>query len=397
MELLDDYFILKSFYCMGQEHDKCFSCQYCRARDKGNTKGYWTAPSEINPLFTVLPVVVNIFYGDPLLYTEDLERCLDILEEHNHKGPVVIITKGRLDSDKAMKILSKKRNLRIHFGLSYFGVELFDINGTAANLHNNLSMAAFYNKNFGYTYNIEYRPLINGINDTDKQMTEVFELARMYKTSIAYSGLQVEKELEEHIKKYNLPFKPYDGFEFGMKKNISREVECRIRQYSDKYKVPVFRKTSCAITYAANPTASGWDWDNLPPMLNTLEIVTYRDYNAHYYRPNEVGCPDCPNKRSCHNFKRHNDEFPHHKWTELLPFNMKLVKKEHHSCKLHRDGLCKFPSPDCLDINGYMFQTDRKLTTSDVRVIKWITGYTVDAEFVESPYLQKDWLVCNKK
>lgn len=396
MELLEDYFILKSFYCMGQEHDKCFDCQYCRARGKGNTKGYWTAPSEINPLFTVLPVVINIFYGDPLLYIDDLKKCLDILEEHKHRGPVIIITKGDLNSEEAMKVLFRERNLKIHFGLSYFGADIFDPCGSGANLHRNLSMAYLYNRHFGYTYNIEYRPLINGINDTDKQMTEVFELAKLYKTSIAYSGLQVEKELEEHIKKYNLPFKPYDGFDFGMKKNISREVEYRIRDYSDRYKVPVFRKTSCAITYATKDMAQRWNTDNWPLMPDTLELKGIRDYNAHYYRPNEVGCPDCPNQGDCHSFKRRNDEFPDYRWTAMLPFNLRLVKKEHHSCKLHRDGLCKFPSPDCLDINGYMFQTDRKLTTSDVRVIKWITGYTVDAEFVESPYLQKDWLVCNK-
>ena len=40
-----------------------------------------------------------------------------------------------------------------------------------------------------------------------------------------------------------------------------------------------------------------------------------------------------------------------------------------------------------------LLQTDRKLTTSDVRVIKWITGMTVDAIFEESPYISSDWLI----
>lgn len=73
--LLTDYYFLKSFYCMGKEHAKCFDCSYCRARNKHNIKEYFTAPSEINPLFIKIPVVINIFYGDPLLYTEDTLRC----------------------------------------------------------------------------------------------------------------------------------------------------------------------------------------------------------------------------------------------------------------------------------------------------------------------------------
>ena len=76
-----------------------------------------------------------------------------------------------------------------------------------------------------------------------------------------------------------------------------------------------------------------------------------------------------------------------------LPFDLKLVHKENHQCKLHREGLCKFPSQDCLNIKGTLLQTDRKLTTSDVRVIKWITGMTVDAIFEESPYISSDWLI----
>ena len=36
--LLTDYYFLKSFYCMGKEHAKCFDCYYCRARNKHNIK-----------------------------------------------------------------------------------------------------------------------------------------------------------------------------------------------------------------------------------------------------------------------------------------------------------------------------------------------------------------------
>ena len=32
------------------------------------------------------------------------------------------------------------------------------------------------------------------------------------------------------------------------------------------------------------------------------------------------------------------------------------------------------------------------ITTSDVRVIKWLTGYTVDANFYESPEISEAWV-----
>ena len=78
-----------------------------------------------------------------------------------------------------------------------------------------------------------------------------------------------------------------------------------------------------------------------------------------------------------------------------LPFGLKTVYKEDHQCRLHKEGLCKFPSEDCMHIHGVLLTTDRILTTSDVRLIKWLTGYTVDAEFIESPYISEDWFVNN--
>lgn len=359
---------------MGQEHKICYDCSYCRARNKNNIKGYFTPPSEINPLFDTIPVVINIFYGDPLIYLKDTLKCLEILERAKHKGPVIIITKGDMSNDKCW-FLDKKWNLNIHFGLSFFGNSQYDSVATLERLEHNLDVCYYLHNRYGYSYGIEYRPIIKGINDSKDVMKKLFKLAKKYSTTIAYSGLQVEKELAEHIKKNNLPFEPYDGYDFGMKKNIGDDVVTNLKKFSQKYGVPIFKKTSCAISYSQQ---------------------LGRDYNSHYYRPNEMNCAECPNFGiACSDFKQKidNKENIDYELISKLPFDLKVVHKEHHSCKLHREGLCKFPSPDCLDINGVLLQTDRKLTTSDVRVIKWITGMTVDAVFEESPYISEDWFV----
>lgn len=36
-------------------------------------------------------------------------------------------------------------------------------------------------------------------------------------------------------------------------------------------------------------------------------------------------------------------------------------------------------------------KTSTRLTTADVRVTKWLTGLTVDADFAESPQLSDFW------
>lgn len=374
--LLTDYYFLKSFYCMGKEHEICYNCAYCRARNKCNKKEYFVAPSDINPLFTNIPVVINVFYGDPLIYILDTIKCLSVLKEAKHQGPVIIITKGDMSNPKIKEIFDKDWGLKIYFGLSVFGNDEFDGAGTLDRLRSNLKVCRELSKFYPYAYGIEYRPIINGINDSEELMRKIFHLASYYYTGIAYSGLQVEPELEIYIKENNLPFTPYEGYEFGMKKNISKEVEDRLKHLSSEYMVPIFKKTSCSISYFLN---------------------IGRDYNSHYYRPNEMGCKNCPNKEICLKTKCTNDliENIDEEYLSKLPFGLKFVHKEDHQCRLHREGLCKFPSDDCMHINGTLLTTDRVLTTSDVRLIKWLTGYTVDADFVESPYISEDWLKNN--
>ena len=61
-------------------------------------------------------------------------------------------------------------------------------------------------------------------------------------------------------------------------------------------------------------------------------------------------------------------------------------------CPLMKNGTCEFPDEDCDKISGYLIKTDTKLTTSDVRLTKWLYGLTVDADFIELPYIQTFWL-----
>jgi hypothetical protein len=118
-----------------------------------------------------------------------------------------------------------------------------------------------------------------------------------------------------------------------------------------------------------------------------------RDYNAHYCRPNEMRCNKCVMKNKCLEFKKNND-LNNVKLNIEIPFKYKFINKEKHCCILYKMGECKFPSNDCTNISGKLIKINEKITSSDLRVIKWLTGMTVDCEFNELEFISEKWRNC---
>lgn len=108
-----------------------------------------------------------------------------------------------------------------------------------------------------------------------------------------------------------------------------------------------------------------------------------KDYNAHYYRPNELNCNLCIMNNKCKKFKENQDSNVN-KFKNIIPFDFDIIYKEKHKCYLH--DKCKYPTDDCTNINSFLINIKQKITLADLRVIKWLTGYTVNAEFIDSPF-----------
>lgn len=357
MNLIKDLHISKSFCVLGQNLPKCLGCKFCRLEDiSSNSIDFNTLPSQINPMFRKIPVAVDLFYGDPSLQVKHTTSILRSLERDQHTGPVVIIMKGNFKN-----FPDEIYNLDLHFAFSTFGVDHPVDGGSRAIFLNNLELASKRPQN---RYSIEFRPIVNGINDSKETIDWVFNTASQYGLSVGYSGLQGKPTIVPLWEKEKLPFQPYPGFKFGHKKSLSSEVEQRIKESSKKFNVNVFKKTACLISHT-----------------HQLE----RDYNAHYYRPNEVGCETCPMKDKCMKFKSNLAN------TTELPYPNQVVEKKNHVCILKRKGICEFPTDDCSRISGKVLQTDVKLTIADVRVTKWLTGFTVDADFIETSSLSGFW------
>ena len=353
-EVFKDAYFGKSFMMIGDSLPKCFNCTYCRANDN-DEKHFSILPTELNSLFEKIPVAVNLFYGDPMLQIDNTLSYLERLESAKHKGPVIIITKGELSRFPK----DRKFNLDLHFGISTFGVDSKFDGGTMERFQRNLE----YARELGYKYSIEFRPIIKNVNSLKEVIKHVISIANEHKTGIGYCGLQVSSTLKKLLDEEGIKFEPFEGHELGMKKYVSKDVVDVFNEYPFS-----FKKTSCLIAWK-----------------HGLE----RDPNAHYYRPNEVGCFKCPMREKCMKFKGElNGEID-----IRLPFEYEVVEKENYVCGLVRAGICKFPSEDCKHISGKLIRVEEPMTTTDVRLIKWLSGYTVEANFIESPYMSKKWIV----
>lgn len=349
--------VSKSFYCLGRSLSNCFNCSYCRISKSEKSQNYDLLPSEINERFSHLPIAINLFYGDPLLQVNETIKLLKKLEYSNHKGPVIIITKG--DYSKFPEI---EFNLDLHIAFSTFGKNHIYDGGSTELFIKNLEEAKRRKNN--YKYSIEFRPICYNINDDDATLEFVFKTAKEYNLPIGFSGLQGKPEIVKYWENNNITLLPYPNFKFGHLKPISDEIRKKIYNLTEKYDVKVFAKTSCLISY-----------------LHNLE----RDYNNHFYRPDEVNCEKCVMKEKCFSYKENPIK------DIYVPFDHFVEYKEKHSCSLMELRLCNYPTENCSRMNGYAIKILEKITAGDYRLLKWINGYIIDANFTQNENISNNW------
>ena len=353
--MITDVYIQKSFVLLGSSLPHCFRCAYCRVADLPPIS-MTTLPGSVNARFRALPVAVNLFHGDPTLQSCKTLDVVNRLLDAGHVGPIVIITKGDVDKLDGLRHASN-----VIIGFSTFGCESRYTGRSLASFEQNLRRA----HGSGLHYYIEYRPIIRDINDSNECFRYVIGLAAQYGIPVAYSGLLATQEMLHSWRANGFSPQPWDGMQIGKKKVIEATREAALRAIAANANVPVFRKTSCAVSYMTG----------MP-----------RDYNAHYYRPHEVGCNSCVMRQACMQYHQRGQPS-----ILDLPYAHEVRYKTDHVCSLVRNGLCETPHPDCSRIAGSIVVTSQQLTTADVRVTKWLTGLTVDAPFIESPYLSDFW------
>ena len=62
MKLFKDAYFSKSGMLVGKELEHCFNCAYCRAHNGQRFDFIKYLPTDLNPDFINIPVMVNLFY-----------------------------------------------------------------------------------------------------------------------------------------------------------------------------------------------------------------------------------------------------------------------------------------------------------------------------------------------
>ena len=196
----------------------------------------------------VTPVQVLNRATDPMLpavkpHTFDMLRRLDEQGLTNH---VLVISRWRIEPEDCA-VLNSFHNIKLtllvtHSGITDDRVEPVDSTIAATSLR---TAFEFANR---YRVILYWRPIVPGLNDTDKHLDQALQLSRHAHATV-FTGLFFKDQIRNFYRDHGLP-EPYT--EGARRKVFPPQLERRIlaaarSRYAGS---PLFRKTSCAVTYA---------------------------------------------------------------------------------------------------------------------------------------------------
>jgi len=218
-----------------------------------------------------VPVVVNNFYGDPVVQWRNTLDKLRRLEESRHSGAVGIILKGKLTPEKVAELREKKDN-----GLNLVTLisisELPDMEGTGSeHRYENIRLL----EEAGIPAIAYIRPMIPPFNTSEEVVNDIFtRLGEVGCRMAVTSGFRGDETLvsklsaDEHV-------------QWAMRvKVMPGEIYQRIKRHAQASGVQLFTRTACAVSAATGES---------------------RTYNPYYNSPNLVKCSElnCPIQETC--------------------------------------------------------------------------------------------------
>lgn len=217
----------------------------------------------------VTPIQIFNRATDPFLSNvKGHTHCvLKMLDERGFKNPVLIITRANVTQKDVMD-LEKLNNLKLSILVTYSGIKNTKIEPIAKNKITTRTIETISSNKKKIKLVLYWRPIVMGWNDDDESFERVFDMAKLV-DAVVYTGYYHRPENYSHIRNIGLDV-PYDGF--ARRKYFPSELEDRIlaAYQASGVSIPLFRKTSCGVTFA----------HNIP------------DYNGHW-GVNEL-CDICP-------------------------------------------------------------------------------------------------------
>ncbi len=169
---------------------------------------------------------------------------LEDLDARGLRNHVLVITRHQMKTEDAVR-LNGLRNLKVTLLFTYSGIDNKEIepypSEVAAQSLKIMSAAV------GRRYRtvLYWRPLVPGLNDSPEHLDRAYELSQRADATV-FTGLFYRDEIADYYRANNLP-EPYD--ETARRKIVPETLERRVLSTfagSDS----LFRKTSCAVSYA---------------------------------------------------------------------------------------------------------------------------------------------------
>jgi len=241
-----------------------------------------------HPLFTPnqTHLSINGVKSDAFL-PENKKRTfqfLKLLDKMGYSNMVIITTKGLIDKNDA-KNLRKLKHIKPVIFVTYS-----EMPRMLEKISNSQRIQSLKNlkKSGGIKCILYWRPLIKGINDSFKQIEKVLTIGEKYADAFVLSGLRLTPAIKKYMEKKKVKLAKENWHPDH--KIISGSTKTNIyREYLNKNcKIPLFLKSSCAVSYL----------EKLP------------DFNAHWINPEKNCSPFCPNEQKIRCKKQFSKKIP---------------------------------------------------------------------------------------
>lgn len=367
----------KSFWIYANSKESgCFSCAYCvlssiaHLRDGELVDGFnkleiGVPPTKIDSRLDQIPVSVNNALGDPIIQWQDTIARLDSLAEHNHVGPVAIITKGSLDERKVYQLKRYLSVLKLVVLQSISGLgRPIEPDNLQARIHNIRLLTSADVPVIAYL-----RPIIPGYNDDLEKIDYVLsESAEAGVRHVSYAGLMGKKEVIERLNRVlSKEMTPPEGFSQWEedKKLISSRLRLFIESRCRNLGLEVYRRTSCAVT-------------------NILGLPY--DYNLHMYRPDKYNCNNCANRVGCYEQKDHFDKERVEVTLDVLKTQGVIQKNTSRTpCPLKE--ACNHSLPTCYTDELFRLILQGSHTMGEIALARWLAAIPVTADQINDTTL----------
>ncbi|MGW4849587.1 hypothetical protein, partial [Nocardia brasiliensis] len=173
-------------------------------------------------------------------------EVLGLLDQRGLTNHVLVITRWRIEPQDCA-ILNSFNHIRLTVLVTHSGIDDDRIEPVDSTIAATSLRTAFAHAN-RYRVILYWRPIVPVLNDTDEHLERAFELSHHAHATV-FTGLFYKNQIRDYYQAHGLP-EPY--LEGARRKVFPEDLEARILTAATEYGTgsPLFRKTSCAVTYA---------------------------------------------------------------------------------------------------------------------------------------------------